>query len=198
LAVVKDWRNIAKTGGGYDRRGCIAVIRGIIVDRPGARNDLRICFQGWANRVRGRTPTAARAGIHANLRARLCQTQHDDKGRSYADYDFRFHGIAMLPYINAHELASCNTDCCRIGGNLRIALGLRLGKIDGRLLQIDPRLARQAGRRTDSHPHGASRPALQGDWTAGFRERSRLELSAQKHDLQCPNSWSRRCAAQEL
>jgi hypothetical protein len=31
-----------------------------------------------------------------------------------------------------------------------------------------------------------------------FRERSRLELSAQKHDLQCPNSWSRRCAAQEL
>jgi len=177
LAVVKDWRNIAKADRGYDGRWCVAVVGRIVVGRPGAMNELWIRSEGRANGAGRGTPAAAGTRIEADLRTCLSQTQHSGNRQTCADYDFRSHAIAMLLYINAHELASCNTDCCRFRGNLPIVFGLRVGEIYGNLLQIDPGLSGQAARCCDPHPDKTARQALQGHRKDGFRERPRLEFS---------------------
>ena len=44
------------------------------------------------------TPASARSRRKSNLRTRLCQLEDHGKDQSRNDYDFRFHGTAMLPY----------------------------------------------------------------------------------------------------
>ena len=58
-------------------------------------------------------------------RASLYRGQHRSENEARKDHDFRFHGIAGIEYIYAHDDPSCNTDCCRVCGNVGFLAGLR-------------------------------------------------------------------------
>jgi len=117
----------------------------------------------------------------------VCQFKDHSKRQSRADHDFRFHGIAMLAYINAHELASCNSDSCSLGGNLGSARSLRVGPIDRRPLRIASQFSGQAFGRADRDSHKASgatkvirRLAFESDRGWNFLRKS-LIYNAQIH-----------------
>ena len=61
--------------------------------------------------------------MHPDPRASLHRGQHRSENEARKDYDFRFHGIAVIEYIYAHDDPSCNTDCCRVCGNLGFVTG---------------------------------------------------------------------------
>ena len=168
LAVVENWRDIAEAGRSVDWRRDVPIIPRVVVSRPGASNELRIRLKGRTNCARRSAPASARSRRKSNLRTRLCQLKDHGKGQSRADYDFRFHATAILPYINAHELASCNSDSCRLCGNLAFARRLRVGKIDLRLLQIAQGFSGQAAGCADSDSHDSSDTTIQGNRAPGL------------------------------
>ena len=168
LAVVENWRDIAEAGRSVDWRRTAAIIPRVVGGRPGAMNELRVGLDRGTNGARRSTPSSTRPRRNAKLRARLCQPKHRGKRQRRADHDFRFHGIAMLPYINAHELASCNSDSCCLCGNLGFARRLCVRRIDRRLLQIAPEFSGQAAGRADPDSHQSSEATIQGHWASGF------------------------------
>ena len=168
LAVVENWRDIAEAGRSVDWRQDVPVIPRVVVSRPGASNELRIRLKGRTNCVRRSAPASVRSRRKSNLRTRPCQLEDYGKDQSRADYDFRFHGTAVLPYINAHELASCNSDSCRLCGNLAFARRLRVREIDFRLLQITQGFTGQAAGCADSDSHESSDTTIQANWAPGF------------------------------
>ena len=126
-------------------------------------------------------------------------TEDQDKGQSRAEDDFRFHGIAMLPYINAHELASCNSDSCSLCGNLGLARRLCVRRIDRR--STTNRSANFPAKRQT--PKSRFSPTVRSDHSRlsadlAFESDRGWNFLAQEHDLQCSNSWSRRRLAEEL
>jgi hypothetical protein len=134
LAVFENWRNVAEAGRGVDWRGDVAVGPWIKIGRPSASNELRVGLEGRTDCARRRALARTRPRRDANLRTRLCPLEKHRQGQSRADDDFRFHGTAILPYINAHELASCNSDSRRLCGILALVCRLRVRQIDGHLL----------------------------------------------------------------
>jgi hypothetical protein len=164
LAVVENWRDIAEAGRSVDWRRNIAIIPRVIGGRPGAMNELRVGLDRGTNGARRSTPSSTRPRRNAKLRARLCQPKHRGKRQRRADHDFRFHGIAMLPYINAHELASCNSHSCGLCRNLGFARRLRVRKVNGRLLQIASGFSGEAAECADPDFHQSSDASIQGDW----------------------------------
>jgi hypothetical protein len=130
LAVLENRRDIAEASRSTNWRGNVAVGPRVVIGRPGASDELRGRLKGGTNCARRSAPAGTRSRRDANLRACLCQLEQHRKGQSRADYDFRFHGTAMLPYINAHELASRNSDSCRLCGNLALARRLRVREVD--------------------------------------------------------------------
>ena len=193
LAVVENWRDIAEAGRSVKWRRNVAIIPWVVGGRPGAMDELRVRLDNGTNGARRSTPSGTRPRRNAKLRARLCQPKHRDERQRRADHDFRFHGIAMLPYINAHELASCNSHSCSLCRNLGFAPRLRVRKVNGRLLQIASGFSGQAAERADPDFYQSSRFKVMA-----CRKRSGLELSSQKHDLQCSDSWSGRRLAEGL
>jgi hypothetical protein len=73
-------------------------------------------------------------------------------------------------YIYAHDLASCNTDCCWTYGNLGDAVRLRDREFNGSLLHLvwKPSLSGEACRSRDPYPYQVSQQSLHGDWKARF------------------------------
>ena len=166
--LIEGRRNIAETGGGYDW-GRPAVVGRIIVYGPFATNH-RGAHPNWGTNCSHRWTSSACAHIHADPRTRLRQGQNGDETQTRANHDFRFHGIAMILYIYAHDLASCNTDCCRTYGNLGDAVRLRLREVHGRLLHfvLNRGLSGQAARSCDPHPGQVSQQTLYHDRKTRF------------------------------
>jgi hypothetical protein len=73
-------------------------------------------------------------------------------------------------YIYAHDLASCNTDCCWTYGNLGHAVRLRGRKFNGSLLLLvlKPSLSGEAPRSCDPYPYQVSQQSLHGDRSLAF------------------------------
>jgi hypothetical protein len=167
LAIVENWRDIAEAGRSVDRCRHVAIIPRIIRG-PGASNELGRRLEGGTHCARRSTPASIRSRRNSKLRTCLCQLKDQKKGQSRPEDHFRFHGTAMLPYINAHELAACNSDSCSLCGNLRFARRLRVRRIDCRSLQIIPRFSGQATRRPDPDSLPPSEATIQSYRPLGF------------------------------
>lgn len=95
--------------------------------------------------------------MHPDPRASLHRGQHRSENEARKDYDFRFHGIAVIEYIYAQDDPSCNTDCCRVCGNLGFGMGSPSVKPTHPFnSDLKPSSSDQTARRSDSDPRRAS------------------------------------------
>ena len=112
IAIVRYRRNVTETGRGENRGRRPNVRRRIGIHGPRAAD----CRGEHSNRLAKGPHRKAHADHRTPARARtgLCRGQRISEHQARANHDFRFHGIVVIPYIYAQELASRNTDCCRV------------------------------------------------------------------------------------
>ena len=112
IAIVQYRRNVTETGRGDDRKRRPTVRRRIEIYRPCTAD----CRREYSNRSANgpRWKTYASAKTPALRETGLCRGQRVSEHQARANHDFRFHGIVVIPYTYAQDLASRNTDCCRV------------------------------------------------------------------------------------